>query len=529
MRTLFLSFFSTILLHAATYTVKAGGGGTFTTIQACATAMSAGDTCTVYAGTYNENVTTKAGTAGNYMTFNVNGADVVNVLSFTLNSYNKIIGFTITNPSSPNHHDCITISPSVTSIYITNNIITQCGNGGATGGQMISTSNGSGADHVYVQGNTFSWACGTPSAPDACNVINIFGHHYLLENNDMSHMLFGVDASSQYTVIRNNKFHDLNQTECTTAPTCHMDVIFSEPGTTFPVQYNLWENNTSINALGSYSKGFFVSGDVCGGSCKNVIERFNTFAHLGSGAVAQTSGFTYVKVYNNTFVDLLNYYVGQFYEIANIHYNTAPNGADINNLFYFPEAVPAAQGWVAYYSAADSLTGFTAGSNLAWCTLSPCAPQGGNYQSFTAAAPGNQIADPKFNNYAGNDFSLVPGSPALNGGTYLTTVANTDTGSGTSLVVTDASFFQDGLGLSAVGVNADCISVTTVTSHVCVTAVNYSTNTLTLTTSITRSAGDPVWLYSDSTGRQVLTGNAPNIGAFAPTIAPPTNLITVVQ
>ena len=42
-------------------------------------AMSAGDTCTVYAGTYHENVTVPAGTAGNYKTITVNGSDVVNV------------------------------------------------------------------------------------------------------------------------------------------------------------------------------------------------------------------------------------------------------------------------------------------------------------------------------------------------------------------------------------------------------------------------------------------------------------------
>ena len=32
---------------ATNYTVKAAGGGNYTTIQACATAMAAGDTCTV--------------------------------------------------------------------------------------------------------------------------------------------------------------------------------------------------------------------------------------------------------------------------------------------------------------------------------------------------------------------------------------------------------------------------------------------------------------------------------------------------
>src|SRR6266849_6431700 len=77
---------------AVNYTVKSGGGGNYSTIQACATAMSAGDTCTVYAGTYNEHVTVTAGTAGNYKTLTVNGSDVVYVLSFTINSHVKLIG-----------------------------------------------------------------------------------------------------------------------------------------------------------------------------------------------------------------------------------------------------------------------------------------------------------------------------------------------------------------------------------------------------------------------------------------------------
>src|ERR1019366_1182658 len=57
------------------YRVKQDGTGDFTTIQACANVAQAGDTCTVYSGTYAENVTVSAGTAGAYKTINVNGSD----------------------------------------------------------------------------------------------------------------------------------------------------------------------------------------------------------------------------------------------------------------------------------------------------------------------------------------------------------------------------------------------------------------------------------------------------------------------
>src|SRR5437762_3354460 len=71
-------------------TVKAAGGGGYTTIQACATAMANGDTCTVFVGTYNEHVTVTSGGVAAYKTLTVNGTDVVNVLDFTISSHVKI-------------------------------------------------------------------------------------------------------------------------------------------------------------------------------------------------------------------------------------------------------------------------------------------------------------------------------------------------------------------------------------------------------------------------------------------------------
>ena len=80
---------------AANYTVKAGGGGNYTTISACTSGMSAsgGDTCTVFAGTYTESPSIKAGTVGNYNVLTVNGSDIVSVVgTITINSHAKMIG-----------------------------------------------------------------------------------------------------------------------------------------------------------------------------------------------------------------------------------------------------------------------------------------------------------------------------------------------------------------------------------------------------------------------------------------------------
>jgi hypothetical protein len=88
-------------------------------------------------------------------------------------------------------------------------------------------------------------------------------------------------------------------------------------------------------------------------------------------------------------------------------------------------------------------------------------------------------------------------------------------------------------------VNSDCIAVGTASNHVCVTKVNYATNTLTLASSISRSDGQGVYLYKKSDGVQVLTGSAPDMGAYpygsggggggSTTLSPPSGLSAVVN
>src|SRR5438552_2763784 len=115
------------------YTVQAGGGGNYTTIQACATAMSSGDTCTVYAGTYNE---------------------------------------------------------------------------------FVSSSN---------------------AVNECSSIFGPFGDHFLIENNDFSHYTTGINFGANFTIFRNNTFHDQYETEA--GGNQHTDAFFSEPGS--PVPYTV--------------------------------------------------------------------------------------------------------------------------------------------------------------------------------------------------------------------------------------------------------------------------------------------------
>jgi len=557
MQTIWCIFLLAISAAASTtgtnYTVKADGGGNYTTIQACASAMSAGDTCTVYAGTYSESPNIPAGTAGNYKTITVNGTDVVTVQGFTINSHTKLIGncpmptagdapaagscgFTITNPSSPKSGACVGWTSSITDFYIVNNVMTECGSGG---GYMIGSSWTIVSNHGYIQGNTLSYACVNSASINhgECNPIMPFGDHFLIEGNDLSHYTLAIDFGTNYSIYRNNTFHDQYETEA--SGNYHTDVFFSEPGAgvSYTVEYNVFEGNLQYNAVGPNSKTDLFQDDsgVTCLNCFNVIFRYNTISRIGSGA-ASNYYWPNIMAYNNSVVDSLLDAGASDGTADYAQYST--KGSYINQLYYFDFS--SAQ---ANFNIYQCGLGCNYGYSLYWCNPSSnCSSVWGNTPAVPFLNdPGNKNSNPLFVNYisAGNpsnNYHLQAGSPAIAAGTHLTTVASSDSGSGTSLVVTDAAYFQDGYGLSNANstVSPDCIAVTTVSNHVCITAVNYSTNTLTMASGFSRSHGDSIWLYSKSDGVQVLTGSAPDMGAHpfgsgTPPPAPPSGLSAIVN
>ena len=129
----------------------------------------------------------------------------------------------------------------------------------------------------------------------------------------------------------------------------------------------------------------------------------------------------------------------------------------------------------------------------------------------------NQTSDPLFVNISGTpdptnetqfNFNLQSGSPAIDAAGFLTTITSVS-GSGTSFAVADANYFFDGWGMSAItsaSITGDTIQLAGQTQRAKITNVNYSTNTITVDTSLTWTNGQGITLAYE--------GSAPDIGAY---------------
>ena len=143
-----------------------------------------------------------------------------------------------------------------------------------------------------------------------------------------------------------------------------------------------------------------------------------------------------------------------------------------------------------------------------------------------------------FVNYSGKNYHLIKNSPYVDTAAPLTQVSNFDSGIGTRLDVDDSLFFNgkyyyvfdeggssyldftsfpDWMGVKsdwvAIGPNPHDISTAKKVKIKFVVTL-LKTHFLVLDKPITRNAGDYVWLWKNSTGRQVVLGKAPDVGAF---------------
>jgi hypothetical protein len=551
---------------ATNYTVKSSGGGNYTTIQACSNAAVAGDTCTVFAGSYAGWTQTASGTSANPITFTVNPGDTVTITS-NINISSGTAGTTVqyVTIGAPDAgggcaNNAISAgaggaNPSflVGGCFIFNNAGISgptCGSGGhvnyfhlayntsegnrppfvlsfeqgAVIGTNCSTYVDTTSNNNYIGHNDVNWNLTPPTAP-FCNVqILISGNNNLIEYNDMQ----GTGAQhyrigGSYNILRDSTGHDDNGNTtlgCGQSPE-HIDFLFQEGGDEPALSYSLIERGAFYNCIND------------GGNCKFSFARGNSASSLSVsntvitryGFIQNTDGNMGGAGDNSDGADTTpNWHMYNITE-ATGSLNTTSGacgtfasgiGTELNSICYNSQGTNG-------YSPVDMVTsGSFSNGNLAYDTTCPsggCTWSGG-LPTYVDEATYSRLANknPNFANFP-TDGTLSAGSPALAGGVTDTTVSS---GCGTtSLVVADAAFFFAGWGPTSnlpsyTSVPAgDVIRVDTSTYQL--TAVNYTTNTLTTSTSVSCSTGDPVSLYDTTDGTVVFptSQSAPNVGAFS--------------
>lgn len=330
----------------------------------------------------------------------------------------------------------------------------------------------------------------------------------LIENCTLfhgGHHILGLHTG--YNTIRNNYFHNEAWSRSRGNRTLVMNGRDAVTG------HSIVEGNRFGYAARPCDD--YTVGNVAISTPYNIF-RYNQLYHhnaygLGTYSYSGYSNGAYNRIYNNTI----------FNSGYNIYPSYAGGSEDSVMTFMHPSNTDNIVKNNLYYEYYNVHTGYTSNQSFA-----------DNWQGDTQGNPlfvNASISPPvdKTDSTLPN-LDLQPGSPVIDQGGALTTVAVADTGSGTSLILSDARYFQDGTYAPPGTVQADWIAVGTVGNIVQISSINYSTNTITLANSIIRMENDSVWLYKKSDGVRVLYGSAPDAGAYeffemvAP--SPPQNL-----
>jgi hypothetical protein len=471
----------------------------YATISACAADAMPGDTCQVFAGAYDERVKpARSGADGAFIVFQA--VEPVKLRGFSLQGLDhiRVAGFELTAEGLSNDPVASVFLESSSDIQIVGNHIHHTSSDTCV--RMRDQNHDGGSTRIWVKDNVIHHCSALGGTAPGIG-ITVYGDRNLVEGNDISHL--GDDftrvTGGDYNVLRNNTFHD-NTLDDWPGSTSHIDGVQNwclAGGVA--THHLLIENNRLVDGP-SPDTHFVIYQDY--GLCGNggFLVRHNTVQNLGDYIHINDEATRDVRLYHNTFVNTL---VAQSTkDVTAVTFIDRSTGGKLFNNIFVDTSRP---GGGVYGVDATSSAGFLAGGNLAYESTCGTACTWADLIKSEASAVLNQ--DPRF--VSATDLGLQPGSPALDRAVPLTRVAAADTGSGTSLVVEDAGFFQDGWA----GVAADWIAVGSAADAAQIVSIDVSTNVLTLAKPLSRSAGSSVWLYRDSSGRQVLHGAAPDIGA----------------
>jgi len=470
------------------------------TVQKAAQMLQPGDTVYIRGGRYQEYIVpARSGTEGSYITFGAYPEEEV-VLELSSGSdavinprgreYIIFEGLTIDAKGRGGWVDAW--DPGINHCIFRNNHFKDAGRDG--GIYMIYS------DYDQFLNNTF-YRQGQYGAGGA-DILNLnYSDHNLIEGNRFEfaeHALLGMDESA-YNVIRRNYF--ANEWE--------KSVNTGDAGKSG--DHNLWEGNTfattEIAGDGEDSPGIQMEVSY------NIL-RYNVFydnqggGYRPEGYGTKASRVIQNRVYNNVFYN--NHGAGiYFYNYEgkdlsgsvfknNVVYKNSPdqirlfggmNGLEDNRFF---------QNDILAHSAGEKVInhGSIGSHSLSWWQS--------NYpQNFAR----NMEVGPGFVDEGHFDFHLRSDSPLIDAGTHLAQAVGS--GSGTTLRVDDALYFSDGFGI----VEADWIKVGD-QGAVQIRSIDYDTGTITLTDFRRWNDNDPVYLFRDSMGNDVLLSHGPDIGAY---------------
>ena len=376
---------------------------------------------------------------------------------------------------------------------INNVIVENCEihNTGSTGGIWVRSSCG----HIFFRDNTLSNNAGD-------SVLFQGATYSLIENNEIeggtmnTHSTLVVRSSS-YVIVRYNTIFDPNPTHWGGNSGDAAQFLYA-------TDHCIFENNIIYDTDGA---GFKIQGGN-----KHIIRNNQISDCLSYGMGAYTNSGTQSDIHDNTWYHNTIYNCGSGdYMDASFRFVAFSTGNDDirdniikNNILYkcslatrvvYLDGDPGCEYHVHDNTFNNNIL-YDNSVNADVCFIDGSATYSVSEveSTFPSEFINNIQLDPKLN----GDFTLQSNSPCIDAADWLTTCNGG--GSGTQISVHDAGYFCDGYGI----IDGDDITVGT--DDVTVTDVNYGTNIITITPSITWANNDPVSL--------TYKGNAPDIGAY---------------
>lgn len=494
-RALIILFFwcSILAANATSYVVNSAMGGasdsndglsntsghTWLTIGKAASTMVAGDTTTVYAGTYGGFTESTDGTSGNMITYVANGAVTINTIVTLSGDYIRFIGFTVdVNFSSAN---AIAIAGAV-GVEVWNCTVKRSTN------RHIAIDNSS--SKTLIIGNFLQGTFGTAGSTGESKLLEIFGLDEFIAYNTMT------NANEDWHILNGKRIRIIgeNISSPNTASAAHVDVF--QNATSIATEDILAEANFYVDSGATQSDHHWSNLQTDGLNYTNWLSRFNVSHMNGTGSEAFFEGWRNVYFFHNDYLETQMYSSQASVAEGLFTHSTVSNVRSYNNIFFETWGTSVSAPQVYEFDGSGVLADY----DLAW------DKQGGSptwSAPFTSEAH-RVTADPSFVDYANKNFRLGGGSGAIGVGGPVTTVTS-GSSTGTSFDVGDAGFFRgDNTTIDQYSGNlivGDKITVGTDQR----TITTISGNTITVDSSFTWANGDSVWLGWDTT---------PDIGAY---------------